>query len=133
MDKLICLSCTTFSGIFHEICQIKTEKTSAEPHVECTRTRQQYDNQELYILLTKLKQEEIFFANTNQLLKLLSERIMHDEIFENICTPFVRGQTTRDATGTCNGQVRFGLGFLEGEGETDFFRPASLEILSIFS
>ena len=80
------------SAIFHEICQIETEKNSVESHIACTDTRQQYDNQELHTLLTKLKKEEIFSPNIIQFRKLLSGKIVHNDIIENISTSFVCGQ-----------------------------------------
>ena len=73
---------------------METETNSIESHMECTRTKQQYGNHDFCTLLIKLKQEEIFFSNTNQFRKFLSVKIVHNEIIENIFISFVRDQNS---------------------------------------
>jgi hypothetical protein len=79
------------TSILHEICDIETEHNNIDCHVECTPQRQGKDNHELNVLLMKLKQEDIF-SSANQFRKLLSGKIIHDDIIDNITTCFVRGE-----------------------------------------
>ena len=72
-------------------CDVETEHNNVDCHIECIPSRQVKDNHELNILLMKLKQEEIF-SSTNQFQKLLSGKIIHDNIIDNITTCFVRGE-----------------------------------------
>ena len=80
------------TSVLHEFCQIETENNNIDSHIECTPSRQAKDNQELTILLTKLKEDEIFSSTSNQFRKLLSGKIVHDDIIDNISTSFVRGE-----------------------------------------
>ncbi|CAF3952846.1 unnamed protein product [Rotaria sp. Silwood1] len=82
----------TLTSILHEICAIETEENSVDSHIECTATRQAIDNHDLNLLLIKLKQEDIFSSNNPQFRKLLSGKIVHDDIINNITSSFVRGQ-----------------------------------------
>ncbi|CAF3786549.1 unnamed protein product [Rotaria magnacalcarata] len=80
------------SSICHEICKIETNSNSVDSHNECGSSRQVYDNYELQQMLIKLKQEDIFGVHTVQFRKLLSGKIIHHDIIENITTSFIRGE-----------------------------------------
>lgn len=80
------------TSILHEVCEIETEHSTSEYHIECTPSRQKEDNQELMVLLLKLKQGEVLSSNTSQFRKLSSGKIVHDDIINNIATLFVRGE-----------------------------------------
>ncbi|CAF1502366.1 unnamed protein product [Adineta steineri] len=79
------------TSVLHEICDIETEHNSIDCHIECTPQRQEKDNHELNVLLMKLKQEDIF-SSANQFRKLLSGKIIHDDIIFNITSCFTRGE-----------------------------------------
>ncbi|CAF2748651.1 unnamed protein product [Rotaria sp. Silwood2] len=80
------------SSICHEICKIETNSNSVDSHNECGSSRQACDNYELQQMLIKIKQEDIFGVHTVQFRKLLSGKIIHHDIIENISTSFIRGQ-----------------------------------------
>ncbi|CAF1484646.1 unnamed protein product, partial [Didymodactylos carnosus] len=75
----------------HEICQLETSHNSIDSHAECTPQRQAADDEDLTIIISKLKQEKLFVSDSLNCRKLLSGKIIHNDIINNICSSFEQG------------------------------------------
>ncbi|CAF1098692.1 unnamed protein product, partial [Didymodactylos carnosus] len=80
------------TSVLHEICGLETTNNNLNSHLECTPTRQAIDETDLAILLKVLKSEHLFSPSSSHARKLLSGKIIHEDIILNICTSFDRGQ-----------------------------------------
>ncbi|CAF1154261.1 unnamed protein product, partial [Didymodactylos carnosus] len=75
----------------HELCQLETTNNSIDSHVECSPKRQAVDDDDLTMILSKLKDEKLFSAESQHCRKMLSGKIIHNDISDNICSSFERG------------------------------------------
>ena len=80
------------SNNLHELCGIKTSHNSIDSHIECSPNRQAIDQEDLSIILKKLRYENLF-TNTNlSCQKILSGLNIHDNIINSVTILHERGQ-----------------------------------------
>ncbi|CAF1392249.1 unnamed protein product, partial [Didymodactylos carnosus] len=79
------------SSITHEIAGLETTTNTIDSHVECSPNRLFNDNNDLSTIIDKLKGEKIFSTDNERCRKLLSGKIIHDDIINHICSSFDRG------------------------------------------
>ena len=80
------------SRALHEICGMSSHADMLDAHLECSPNQQAIDSEDLSIILTKLREEQIFNASVQQCRKLSSCRVIHNEIVHDICDLFRRGK-----------------------------------------
>lgn len=96
-DIAIDIWCNSFgyradlSRTLHEICGMSSNVDTLDAHLECSPNQQATDSEDLSIILTKLKKEQIFDVSVQQCRKLSSGRVIHDEIIDDICDLTRRG------------------------------------------
>jgi hypothetical protein len=79
------------------MCGVETSQNNMDSHIECSPTRLAADDRDLMELMTRLKKENIFLPSQPQFRKLLSGKIVHSDIIDNICTLFERGEQAMSA------------------------------------
>ncbi|CAF3329981.1 unnamed protein product [Rotaria sp. Silwood2] len=79
------------TNILHDVCDIETDNNGIDSHVECTPIRQTIDEQDLTKIMNKLKQEKLFSPATNEFRTLMSDKLVHEDVINNISTCFDRG------------------------------------------
>ncbi|CAF2918258.1 unnamed protein product [Rotaria sp. Silwood2] len=79
------------TNILHDVCDIETDNNGIDYHVECIPTRQTIDEQDLTKIMNKLKQEKLFSPATNEFRTLMSDKLVHEDVINNISTCFDRG------------------------------------------
>ena len=97
-DIAIDIWCNSFgyraelSRALHEICGMPSNADTLDAHLECSPNQQAIDSEDLSIIVAKLRKEQIFDKAVQQCRKLSSGRVIHDEIVDDICDLFRRGQ-----------------------------------------
>ncbi|CAF0764722.1 unnamed protein product [Didymodactylos carnosus] len=79
------------TGVTHEIAGLETANNTIDSHAECTPRRLEVDDEDLTTIICKLTEENLFTCENEHCRKLLSGKIIHDDIIDNICTSYERG------------------------------------------
>ena len=95
--QLIDIWCQSFSyrsilsSITNDIACLERRNNSIDAHVECSPNRIVRDNEDLNIIMNKLKDENIFACDNFHVRKIMNGKIIHHKIIENITTMHHRG------------------------------------------
>ncbi|CAF4510634.1 unnamed protein product, partial [Didymodactylos carnosus] len=83
---------TLIYSVIREIADIETNSNALDGHVECSPSRLQIDRQDLNILISKLKHENVLSSQSQQMTDLFTGKIVHNDIIDSICSSFSRGE-----------------------------------------
>ncbi|CAF1309847.1 unnamed protein product, partial [Didymodactylos carnosus] len=79
------------STVTCEIASLETSKNEIASHLECQPNRSAIDNKDLTTIISKLRPEKLFESENQHCRKLLSGKIIHEDIVDNICSSFEKG------------------------------------------
>ncbi|CAF1281095.1 unnamed protein product, partial [Didymodactylos carnosus] len=79
------------SNITSEICGYETESNNIDSHLECSPNRIVVDQNDLQLILSKLKSENLFSLDSEYMKILFTGKIIHKDIIDSICTSYQRG------------------------------------------
>ncbi|CAF4125635.1 unnamed protein product, partial [Rotaria sordida] len=80
------------ASTLHEICSIETDDNSIDAHVECSPNRLLLDDNDLSIIIRKLRSENLFTMVHVECRRLQSGLVIHNDIISNITSLHERGE-----------------------------------------
>ncbi|CAF3338357.1 unnamed protein product [Rotaria socialis] len=76
----------------HDICELETDNNSMNSHTECLPNRQDLDDDDLFMILKNLRQENLFTLTNVEFRKVRSGLVIHDDILSNITSLYEGGE-----------------------------------------
>ncbi|CAF1027583.1 unnamed protein product [Didymodactylos carnosus] len=81
---------TMIYSAINDIVEIETDDNDS--HITCQQNRLELDMRDLQVIVTTLNEEKLFRDHKQNLTQLLSAKIIHEAIVDDICSSFDRGE-----------------------------------------